>query len=115
MIIVDRNHFQANVMTEDLIPLDPLDKKFEAFGCSTKTVNGHSFKMLEKTISKFPFEENKISVVIAETIRGKGLPSIEKRADRWFVNFKEEEILQLIKELHGEQSAHLTSKTITAR
>ena len=115
MIIVDRNHFQANEKTEDLIPLDPLDKKFEAFGCSPTIVDGHNFEMLEKTISKFPFQKNKISVIIAETVRGKGLPSIERRADRWFVNFKEEEIQQLIKELHGEQSAHLTSETIVAR
>ncbi len=115
LIIVDRNQFQANFQTEDLIPINPLDKKFEAFGCNVKTINGHNFEEMESAFSQFPFEAEKISVVIAETVRGKGLPSIEKRADRWFVNFKDEEIEQLISELHGEAKAQLTSETIIAR
>jgi len=114
-VIVDRNKFQANFPTEDLIPIDPLDKKFEAFGCSVHKINGHNFEEMDKTFSKFPFEAGKVSVVISETVRGKGLPSIERRADRWFVNFKDDEIKQLIQELHGEANAQLTSETIVAR
>ncbi|NJD22454.1 MAG: transketolase [Melioribacter sp.] len=115
LIVVDRNQFQANMQTEDLIPLKPLTKKFSAFGCSIKKINGHNFEQMEKNFSKTPFEKNKVSVVIAETIRGKGLPSIQKRADRWFVNFKKEEIEQLLKELHGSKKTKLTSETIVAR
>jgi len=115
IIVVDRNQFQANMQTEDLIPLKPLTKKFSAFGCSVKKINGHNFEQMGKAFSKIPFEKNKISVVIAETVRGKGLPSIQKRADRWFVNFKKEEIEQLLKELHGSKKTKLTSETIVAR
>jgi transketolase len=115
LIVVDRNQFQANMRTEDLIPLKPLPKKFDAFGCKVKKVNGHNFEKMNETFKKFPFEKGKVSVVIAETVRGKGLPSIEKRADRWFVNFKEEEIEQLLKELHGAKKTKLTSETIVAR
>ncbi|MEW6703131.1 MAG: 1-deoxy-D-xylulose-5-phosphate synthase N-terminal domain-containing protein [Bacteroidota bacterium] len=115
LIIVDRNQFQANMQTEDLIPLNPLDNKFEAFGLKVETVDGHNFEMMEKVFLKFPFEKEKVSVIIAETIRGKGLPSIEQRSDRWFVNFKKEEIEQLLKELHGAEKANLISETITAR
>lgn len=115
LIVVDRNQFQANIQTEDLIPLKPLAKKFEAFGCKAKKVNGHNFEKLDEIFRTFPFEKGKVSVVIAETVRGKGLPSIEKRADRWFVNFKEEEIEQLLKELHGAKKTKLTSETIVAR
>jgi len=114
-VIVDRNKFQANFPTEDLIPIDPLDKKFEAFGCSVHKINGHNFEEMDKTFSKFPFEAGKVSVVISETVRGKGLPSIERRADRWFVNFTNDEIQQLLNELHGEVKAQLTSETIVAR
>jgi transketolase len=115
LIIVDRNQFQANMPTEELIPLNPLNKKFEAFGCKTKKVNGHNFEKMDEVFKEFPFEKGKVSVVIAETVRGKGLPSIEKRADRWFVNFKQEEIDQLLNELHGAKKAKLTSETIVAR
>jgi transketolase len=115
LIVVDRNQFQANLPTEELTPLKPLDKKFEAFGCKVKTINGHNFSQMNNTFKEFPFEKGKVSVVIAETVRGKGLPSIEKRADRWFVNFKDEEIEQLLNELHGNKKAKLTSETIVAR
>lgn len=115
LIVVDRNQFQANFATEELIPLNPLDKKFEAFHCAVKIINGHNFEEMEKAFTSFPFEKEKASVIIAETTRGKGLPSIEKRADRWFVNFKQEEIEQLLQELHGNAKAILTSETIVAR
>ena len=115
LIVVDRNQFQANFSTEELIPINPLDKKFEAFGCNVKTIDGHNFEEMGNAFSQFPFEQKKVSVIIAETVRGKGLPSIEKRADRWFVNFKPEEIEQLLKEFHGELKAELTSDTIVAR
>ncbi|MFA7419362.1 MAG: 1-deoxy-D-xylulose-5-phosphate synthase N-terminal domain-containing protein [Melioribacteraceae bacterium] len=115
LIVVDRNQFQANMQTEDLIPLHPLDKKFEAFGCAASIVNGHNFTELENALASFPFKKEKVSVLIAETVRGKGLPSIERRADRWFANFKDEEVAQLLKELHGEHKATLTSEIIIAR
>jgi transketolase len=102
LVIIDRNRFQANIQTEDLIPLEPLDKKFEAFGCSVKTINGHNFEEIENALSAFPFEQGKVSVLIADTIRGKGLPSIQSRADRWFANFNADEIEKLLNELHSE-------------
>jgi transketolase len=115
LIIVDRNQFQANMQTEELIPLKPLAKKFDSFGCKTKKVNGHDFEKMDEIFKTFPFEKGKVSVVIAETVRGKGLPSIEKRADRWFANFKEEEIVQLLNELRGAKKTKLTSEIIVAR
>lgn len=113
--VVDRNKFQANIETEKLIPLHPIADKFEAFGWSTRSCDGHGFEDMEKAFSEFPIESGNPSLVIAETVRGKGLPSIEARADRWFVNFKPEEVEMLLKELHGEGKAKLTSDTIVAR
>lgn len=97
--VVDRNRLQANMRTEDLIPLEPIAEKFKAFGWNTRTVNGHDFEELEKAFSEFPIKENTPSLIIAETIRGKGLPSIEARTDRWFANFSHEEVESLLKEL----------------
>ena len=54
-------------------------------------------------------------MIIADTVRGKGLPSIEARADRWFCNFKHEEVDSLLKELYGEAETTLTSETLTVR
>jgi transketolase len=113
--IVDRNEFQANIRTEELIPLEPIDAKFRAFGWMAQTVDGHSFPALEQAFARLPVEPGRPTAVIARTVRGKGLPSIEKRADRWFVNFTHAEIAMLLDELHGEARAALTSETLMVR
>lgn len=115
VFIVDRNEFQANERTEALVPLEPLAAKFEAFGAVARDVSGHSFSVLEETFRHLPYRKGRPSVVIARTVRGKGLPSIEARADRWFVNFKKEEITELLAELRGGASAHLTSAPLVVR
>lgn len=114
-IVVDRNFFQANVRTEELIPLEPLEAKFEAFGCAVTRIDGHDFGQMQEAFGRLPFHPEKPSVIIADTMRGKGVPSIEARADRWFCNFTHEEVDALVRELHGEAQADLTSETLTVR
>jgi transketolase len=113
-LIVDRNQFQANIKTEELIPLEPLADKFEAFGCEVNKVNGHDFNQLEHVFNNISHNK-KVNVIIADTIRGKGLPSIEARADRWFCTFTEKEVEDLRMELHGNKMALLESETLIVR
>ena len=115
VVIVDRNEFQANIRTEELIPLEPLDQKLLAFGWQVKTVDGHDFDALASAFRTLPLKTGKPTAIIARTVRGKGLPSIERRSDRWFVNFKPEEIEALLKELHGAEQATLTSEVLVVR
>jgi transketolase len=115
VVIVDRNEFQANIRTEELVPLEPLDEKFRAFGCEVKTVDGHDFAALEGAFAALPYAAAKPTAVLARTVRGKGLPSIERRADRWFANFTHAEIEMLLQELHGTAAATLTSPTLIVR
>ncbi len=115
LIIVDRNQFQANERTEKLIPLEPLERKFEAFGCTVVTIDGHNFEDLHEVLNRHPFINETPSVIIADTIRGKGLPSIQEKADRWFCNFTKEEAQSLIYELHNLSIAELTSEILFVR
>jgi transketolase len=105
--IVDRNDFQANARTEELIPLEPLPFKFQSFGWSCQTVDGHDFAALDAAFRNVPFALGRPTAVIARTVRGKGLPSLERRADRWFANFSGDEVEALLRELHGEAAASL--------
>ena len=67
--IVDRNEFQANIRTEELVPLEPIDAKFRAFGWSAATIDGHDFTAMERVFpAKLP----------AET----GRPTVGRRAHR---------------------------------
>lgn len=100
IIVVDRNGFQANVRTEALLPLEPLPLKFQAFGVEAARVDGHDFAGLHALFSRLPLAPGAPSALIAETVRGRGLPSIEARADRWFANFTPAEVEALLQELH---------------
>lgn len=115
VIVVDRNQFQANVPTESLIPLEPLEDKFVAFGGQVMRVDGHDFSELHDAFSQIPLRAGKPNVIIADTVRGRGLPSIENRADRWFCNFTSAEIAALLEELHGLSGAELESEVLMVR
>ncbi|HVU54115.1 MAG TPA: thiamine pyrophosphate-dependent enzyme [Puia sp.] len=114
-LVVDRNQFQANMRTEDLVPLEPLVDKFEAFGCRVRRIDGHDFLQLEEAFRELPYGGDGIDVIIADTVRGKGLPSIEARADRWFCAFAKEEVEQLLHELHGHEETVISSETLVVR
>ncbi|MCB9655328.1 MAG: transketolase [Deltaproteobacteria bacterium] len=113
--VVDRNGFQANCATESLSPLEPIEAKFEAFGWSVRRSDGHDFEALADAFSRFPLKDGRPTAIICDTIRGKGLPSIEARADRWFVNFTDGEVKMLLEELRGTASASLTSAPLHVR
>jgi transketolase len=113
--IVDRNGFQANVATEALIPLEPFAPKWEAFGWRTTRINGHDFDQLDRAFAELPAQRGKPTVIIADTVRNKGLPSLEGKPERWFVKLTPAEVEQLIAELHGAAGAELTSPPLVIR
>jgi len=115
VLVVDRNGFQANVATETLIPLEPLGEKLGAFGFAVVEVNGHDFGELQRAFAELPRREGRPTAVIARTTRNKGLPSLEGKADRWFVDLSPREVELLLEELHGAGQARLTSEPLVVR
>lgn len=115
VLVVDRNAYQANVPTETLNPLEPLEAKFQAFGWQAIRIDGHSFPEMEQAFTRIPARPGHPTAIIANTVRGKGLPSIECRADRWFANFTRQEVDDLLLELHGRSSAILASAPLIVR
>lgn len=115
VIIVDRNEFQANVKTEELVPLEPLQDKFRAFGARVCAVDGHDPDALEAALRRTREAGEAPFAIIARTVRGKGIPSLEQRADRWFCNFSREEIHRLLEELETGRSADVTSEGLVVR
>jgi transketolase len=114
-LVVDRNGFQANLATEELVPLEPLAAKLAAFGCRVAEVDGHDFASIEEGFARLDQSRRGPGVLLARTVRGKGLPSIEARADRWFCNFTAGEVEALVEELHGSAEARLISEELVVR
>ncbi len=77
--IVDYNKMQAMGSTFDTIDLDPLPDKWLSFGWNVKEVNGHDFNELFKAFGSISSNSNKPTVIIAHTIKGKGVSFMENK------------------------------------
>ena len=74
VIIIDYNKLQSIDSVKNTLNLEPLKQKFQSFGCKVVSVDGHNFKQLEKVLSS---SSTKPLVIIANTIKGKGVSFME--------------------------------------
>ena len=75
--IIDRNKIQIDGKTEDIMPLEPLKEKYEAFNWHVLEVNGHDFEQIVGAVEEAKAIYEKPTLIIAHTIPGKGIPEIE--------------------------------------
>jgi transketolase len=83
--IVDRNNIQIDGFTEDVMPLDPLNHKFESFLWHVEEIDGHNFADIVAAIGRAQAVFDGPSVIIARTIPGKGVSYME-RDFKWHGN-----------------------------
>ncbi|VVB99422.1 1-deoxy-D-xylulose-5-phosphate synthase [uncultured archaeon] len=79
-LIVDRNGLQNDGFVKDTKDIDPLDKKFEAFGWKVLKINGHRFEEILPAFAASSKSKKPVAI-IAKTIKGKGVPFIENLPD----------------------------------
>lgn len=75
--VIDRNNIQINGTTENVMPLEPLRDKWEAFGWHVLEVDGHNIEAFVDAVSESHAIQEKPVVIIAHTIPGKGIEGIE--------------------------------------
>ena len=79
-VIIDVNKIQIDGFTKDILGTEPLKKKYEAFNFRTIEINGNSHQELIKAFNFFLSNKgNKPTAILAKTIAGKGLKSIENK------------------------------------
>ena len=85
IVIVDRNGIQIDGYTKEVMPLEPLVEKFEAFNFDVQEVDGHNIRAVNDAIGKAQAVYGQPSVIIAHTIPAKGVDVFE-RDFRWHGN-----------------------------
>jgi transketolase len=75
--IIDNNKLQITGTNAEVCNTAPLDAKFESFGWAVKQVDGHDVKALKEAFDSMPFEPGKPNLIIAHTIKGKGISFME--------------------------------------
>ena len=81
-IIADINGLQIDGRTCDVMNTEPVDAKFEAFGCHVVKINGHDFGEIESAFEKFHANKGsgKPTVILMKTTKGKGVSYMEDNA-----------------------------------
>jgi transketolase len=92
--IIDYNKLQAFGRTDEVISLEPFVEKWKSFGWAVKETDGHNFGQLIKILGSVPFEKNKPSIIIAHTVKGKGISFMENKLE-WHYKSPNQEILKI--------------------
>lgn len=98
-VIIDRNGMQIGGETEKITQLEPLKQKYEAFGWRVLEIDGHDFKQILSAYEMVKKFNNAPVVVIARTVRGKGVSFMENRVRYHACTLTEEEYEKAMVEL----------------
>lgn len=99
--IIDHNKMQSLDFCENTLSLEPLTDKWEAFGWHVIDIDGHNHEQLKRAFKKAKSNSDKPTVIIANTIKGKGISFMENNI-LWHYRFPHDgwEYENALKELH---------------
>ncbi len=100
-LIVDNNNLQIDGAVSDVMNIYPIDEKFKSFGFEVINVDGHNIPELISAFEQAKKVKGKPTVIIANTIKGKGVSFMENEAGWHGKAPNEEEYKQAMKELGG--------------
>lgn len=101
-VIVDVNGLQIDGATKDVMPLEPLDQKFAAFGFHVITINGHDFDQILSAYQQAAATNGQPTVILAKTVKGKGISFMENDAGWHGKAPNDEQLAQAVSELKAK-------------
>lgn len=106
-VIIDFNKWQATGRSREVMALDPLIEKWQAFGWNTSEIDGHNIKSICESLKSFPATNQKPTAIIAHTVKGKGVSFMEDDNNWHYRIPTSEEVLLAKQELGLEEVATL--------
>ena len=100
IVIVDKNRIQSLGKTKDVLNMEPFSKKWENAGWNVKEVDGHNFDELIKVFSNISVKNKKPTVVIANTIKGKGLSYMENKVSSHYSLIEKDNLDEVLKSIY---------------
>ena len=99
LVFVDRNHLQISGPTVDVMNYEPLEKRWQAFGWGVREIDGHDLDQIVGNAMNIPFEKGKPSVILADTVKSKGLSFAEDKVDFHYWKASDEDLAIAEREL----------------
>ncbi len=100
-VIVDYNKIQSLGSVAEVLNLDPLTKKFESFGWEVTEINGHDHKEIHEALQKEKIHPSKPKVIIAHTIKGKGIDFMEHQLAWHYKSPNKEQLASAIAQIEA--------------
>ena len=97
--IVDCNKLQGFGYTKDVLDLDSLSDKWESFGWAVKKIDGHNHQQIKDSLKKIPLKQTVPTVILADTVKGKGVSFMENRLEWHYKSPNEVQLRQALLEL----------------
>lgn len=98
---LDHNGLQIDGSNDEVMSLGKIAKKFDAFGWNVISIDGHDFDQIKKAIEMAKEEEGRPSIVICETVKGKGVSFMEDQAGWHGKAPNAEETAKALEDLEG--------------
>jgi transketolase len=99
--IVDRNNLQISGPTEWFMRLEPLKRKWEAFGWEVMEVDGHRIEQILQALVTMDRVSGRPGLIIAETVKGKGIRFLENKKEGHSCALREEQFAAVMQELES--------------
>ncbi len=109
-VILDRNRYQLDGYTEEILSLENVEEKFRAFNWEVFTVDGHNIKEILLTLEKAREIKGKPTMIVARTVKGKGVSFMENTSKYHGRAPNKEEFEKAIKELEEQRKNILEGK-----
>ena len=106
ILILDMNKFQLSGATKEILDMDSVAEKWKSFGWAVREIDGHSHAELAEAIEWARSPKNEPSVIIADTVKGKGVSFMEHNNHFHGVAPTKDETVRALKEL-GENDAEI--------
>lgn len=101
LLVVDHNKLQIDGFNKDVMNVEPIGAKFQAFGWETISCDGHDIEAITAAAKYAEKVKGKPTVIIAETVKGKGVSFMENQAGWHGKAPSDEELALALKELGG--------------
>lgn len=98
---IDHNGLQIDGSNEEVMNVNPVDAKFEAFGWNVLVIDGHNLEEIKEALVKAKEVKGKPTAIIAKTVKGKGVSFMENKASWHGTAPNEEQKVQALSELQG--------------
>ena len=99
---VDHNHLQIDGNNDEVMTVNPIEDKFRAFGWNTMTIDGHDYQAISDAIDQAKAQVGKPTLIVAETIKGKGVSFMENQVGWHGVAPTAEQAEQALAELRAQ-------------